>query len=85
MTPSSTLSTADHSTQPPRVTLPRRYNAAHDLLQRNVAWPQKTAFINAISGQTLNYGQLTMQSHQFARTLHAQGILPESRVLRQSH
>ncbi len=75
------LSTADHSTQPPQVSIPRRYNAAHDLLARNAAWPQKTAFINAISGETLSYDELTRQSHQFANALRARGFAPESRVL----
>jgi len=28
------LSSADHSVSPPRVTVPRRFNAAHDLLER---------------------------------------------------
>ena len=75
------FSRADHGVQPPRVTIPRRYNAAHDLLQRNSVWPEKTAFINAISGEKLSYGELTAQSHQFANALRAQGITPESRVL----
>ena len=75
------LSTADHTTQPPQVTIPRHYNAAHDLLARNAAWPEKTAFINAISGETLSYGELARQSHQFANALRTQGFAPESRVL----
>ena len=75
------LSTADHRTQPPHVTVPRRYNAAHDLLARNAGWPDKTAFINAISGEILSYGELTRQSHQFANALRALGFAPESRVL----
>ena len=81
MTPSMTPSTADHRSQPPLVTIPRHYNAAHDLLQRNAAWPQKTAFIHAIGGDTLSYGQLTQQSHQFANALRGLGFAPESRVL----
>ena len=75
------LSTADHSTQMPQVTIPRRYNAAYDLLARNADWPEKTAFINAISGEKLSYGDLTRQSHQFANALRAQGFALESRVL----
>ena len=75
------LSQADHRAQPPFVTIPRRYNAAHDLLARNAAWPDKTAFINAISGDTLSYGELTRQSHQFANALRTHGFAPESRVL----
>ena len=34
---SVTLSTADHSVSPPRLTIPRRYNAAADLIGRNLA------------------------------------------------
>jgi len=75
------LSRADHSSKPPRVDIPRRYNAAHDLLSRNAAWPDKTAFINAISGEKLSYGELTRQSHQFANALRGQGFAPESRLL----
>ena len=30
------LSTADHSVDPPVVTVPRDYNAAHDLIERNL-------------------------------------------------
>ena len=41
------LSHADHGSTPPRVEIPRDYNAAHDLLQRNAARPRKVAFIDA--------------------------------------
>ena len=33
------LSTADHRVSPPRLEIPRDYNAAHDLLARNAARP----------------------------------------------
>ena len=78
---SMNLSTVDHRTRPPQVTIPRSYNAAHDLLARNAAWPDKTAFINAVSGDKLSYGELTKQSHQFANALRANGLGPESRLL----
>ena len=39
------LSHADHGSSPPRVEIPRDYNAAHDLLRRNAARSQKLAFI----------------------------------------
>ena len=81
-----TLSTADHRAaeqicHPPQINIRRRYNAAHDLLARNAAWPEKPAFINAISGDTLSYGELTRQSYQFANALRLLGFAPESRVL----
>ncbi|TWO69931.1 benzoate-CoA ligase family protein [Caenimonas sedimenti] len=75
------LSHADHSATPPRVEIPRDYNAAHDLLQRNAARSQKAAFIDAASGEQLTYGQLAEQAHRFANALRARGFQPESRVL----
>ena len=39
------LSHADHTASPPRIGIPRDYNAAHDLLRRNAARPGKVAYI----------------------------------------
>lgn len=74
-------SSADHSASPPMVNIPRDYNAAHDLLERNAARAGKVAFMDALSGEQLTYGELTEQSHRFANALRAQGFAPESRVL----
>ncbi|MES2941246.1 MAG: AMP-binding protein, partial [Pseudomonadota bacterium] len=74
-------SQADHSRQPPFIDIPRSYNAAYDLLARNAQRPGKTAFIEAISGARLTYGELAKQSFQFANGLRAAGFEPESRVL----
>jgi benzoate-CoA ligase len=75
------LSHADHSASPPRVDVPRDYNAAHDLLSRNASRSDKVAYIDGASGATLTYGELTEQAHRFANALRAQGIAPESRVM----
>ncbi|MBE7368093.1 benzoate-CoA ligase family protein [Ramlibacter pallidus] len=75
------LSHADHSTSPPRVEIPRDYNAAHDLLQRNAARPDKVAFVDATTGDTLTYGQLATRSHRLAAAMRAQGYAPETRVM----
>jgi benzoate-CoA ligase len=75
------LSHADHSASPPRVDVPRDYNAAHDLLSRNASRSDKVAYIDGASGATLTYGQLTEQAHRFANALRSQGIAPESRVM----
>ena len=45
-------SRADHSFDPPQVTIPRSYNAASDLLLRNALRPDKVSFINATTGTT---------------------------------
>jgi benzoate-CoA ligase len=75
------LSHADHGTTPPRVEIPRDYNAAHDLLQRNAARPDKVAYIDASTGQQLTYGELADQAHRFASALRHKGFAPESRVM----
>jgi len=79
------LSRADHAASPPRVEIPREYNAAHDLLERNAGRSGKVAFIDALSGTTLTYGELTDQAHRFANALRAQGFAPESRLLLAMH
>src|SRR6185369_14960084 len=75
------LSHADHSTSPPRVDIPRDYNAAHDLLARNAARSGKVAFVDASNGAQLTYGELTEQAHRFANALRAGGFAPETRVM----
>jgi len=75
------LSRADHSVSPPLVDIPREYNAAHDLLERNASRSSKVAFVDGVSGATLTYGELADQSHRFANALRAQGFAPESRIL----
>jgi benzoate-CoA ligase len=75
------LSHTDHSTSPPRVEIPRDYNAAHDLLQRNAARPDKVAYLEAGSGRQLTYGELAEQAHRFANALRQRGMAPETRVL----
>ncbi len=72
---------ADHSTSPPRVDIPRQYNAAHDLLARNAQRADKTAFIDAATGAQLTYGQLTEQAHRLANALRARQLAPETRVM----
>jgi benzoate-CoA ligase len=79
------LSRADHSISPPRVDIPRDYNAAHDLLARNAARSGKVAFIDAATGARLTYGDLTEQAHRFANALHSHGYAPEARVLVAMH
>lgn len=65
----------------PTVHIPHSYNAAQDLLTRNARHPDKVAFIDAVSGQRLTYGELTEQAHRFANVLRAQGFAPETRLM----
>ena len=63
------------------IELPRQYNAASDLLTRNLKHAHKVAYIDVIQGTQLTYGELHQQAHQFASAILAQGITPESRVM----
>ena len=75
------LSQAHHHSSPPHVQIPREYNAAFDLLARNASRPKKVAYIDAVTGQQLTYGELTEQCWRFANALRAQGFQPETRVM----
>ena len=75
------LSTADHRASPPRIHVPRDYNAAHDLIERNLAAGRaaKTAYIDDAGAYT--YGDLAERVNRCANALIALGLRPEERVL----
>ena len=75
------LSTADHSVSPPRVTVPRDFNAAYDLIQRNLqaGRADKTAFIDDAGSTT--YGELAERVNRFGNVLTGLGLGMESRVM----
>ena len=75
------LSTADHSVSPPRVSVPRDYNAAWDLVQRNLQAGRagKVAFIDDAGSST--YGELAERVNRFGNVLAGLGIGQESRVM----
>ncbi len=75
------LSRADHSSKPPRVHFPRQFNAAHDLLERNLqaGRAEKTAYIDD-AGRT-TFGELAMRVNRAANALIGQGLRMEERVM----
>jgi len=75
------LSRADHSVSPPRVDVPREYNAAEDLIGRNLAAGRggKTAYID--DGGSYSYAELAQRVNRFASALAALGIDMEQRVM----
>ena len=75
------LSTADHSVSPPRIEVPREYNAAHDLIERNLAAGRgpKIAYIDDAGEYT--YAQLAERVNRFASGLTALGLDLEQRVV----
>jgi benzoate-CoA ligase len=75
------LSLVDRSTSPPKVDIPRRYNAAHDLLERNLraGRADKLAYID--DRGTYTYRDLAERVDRCALALRSLGIDPEQRVL----
>ena len=77
----SALSTADHSVSPPIISISRDYNAAHDLIERNLAAGRagKVAYIDDSGRYT--YGELAQRVDRAANALTALGLDIESRVM----
>jgi benzoate-CoA ligase len=74
-------STADHGVRPPRVVFPPEYNAAHDLIQRNLGTGRagKVAYIDDHGAYT--YEELAERANRFANALIDLGVRSEERVL----
>ena len=75
------FSAADHSVSPPRVHVPRDYNAAHDLIERNLQAGRagKVAFIDDAGRYT--FADLAERVDRFGSGLRAMGVGMEDRVL----
>ncbi|HET9735780.1 MAG TPA: benzoate-CoA ligase family protein [Burkholderiales bacterium] len=79
------LSRADHSVSPPRIEVPRAYNAAHDLLERNmrIGRAEKIAFHD--DAGSITYAALAERANRFGSGLLAMGLRMEDRVLLALH
>jgi benzoate-CoA ligase len=77
----ASLSTADHRVSPPRVTIPRDYNAAHDLIERNLAAGRGSRIAYVDDAGTYTYGELAERVNRAANALVHLGLQPEQRVL----
>jgi len=77
----ASLSSADHSSTPPAVFIPRDYNAAHDLIERNLRGGRagKVAFVDDAGRYT--FGELAARVNRFGSGLQALGLGMEDRVL----
>ncbi len=75
------LSTFDHAASPPRWSLPRSFNAAHDFIERNLAAGRggKVAYIHDAGRCT--YDELAARVNRSANALTGLGIAQESRVM----
>ena len=75
------LSQADHSVSPPLIDIPRDYNAAHDLVERNLVAGRasKTAYIDDQGRYT--YAGLAERVNRAANALTGLGLEMENRVM----
>jgi len=75
------LSQADHGASPPDVRIPRDYNAAHDLIERNLVAGRagKVAYIDDQGRHT--YGELAQKVNRAANALVALGLGMETRIM----
>lgn len=75
------ISHSDHSTSPPRIHIPRDYNAAVDLIERNLqaGRGQKAAYIDDAGSYT--YEELAQRVDRFVAALRRLGVQMEQRVL----
>jgi benzoate-CoA ligase len=75
------VSFADHTESPPRITVPREYNAAYDLIERNLRGgrSEKTAFVDDAGACT--YRELSERVDAFAHGMTGLGLRMEDRVL----
>src|SRR5574340_451003 len=75
------LSHADHRTSPPVLDIPRAYNAAADLIGRNLAAGRgdKIAYID--DAGSYSFAELDRRTSQFANLLRKLGVTAEQRVL----
>src|SRR3990170_935163 len=79
------ISRADHSVSPPRIEVPREYNAAYDLIERNLRAGRgaKVAFHD--DAGALTYARLAERVNRFGSGLLAMGLRMEDRVLIAMH
>ncbi len=75
------LSKADHSVSPPLITIPRDYNAAHDLVERNLIAGRgaKTVYID--DQGRYSYAELAERINRAANALTGLGLEMENRVM----
>ena len=79
------LSRADHSVSPPRIEVPREYNAAFDLIERNLQAGRGAKVVFRDDTTSLTYSQLAERVNCFGSGLLALGLQMEDRVLLALH
>lgn len=75
------FSEIDLASSPPRVSFPREYNAAVDLIDRNVAEGRGKRIAYVEEARTTTYSELLARTNRAGNALKSLGVLPEQRVL----
>src|ERR1700691_1301971 len=71
----------DPTTNPPVLRIPDRFNAAHDLLERNLRAGRAPKIVYIDDRGSYTYGELAARVNRFANSLHGFGMHMEQRVL----
>ena len=71
----------DRTTSPPVLRIPERFNAAHDLLERNLRAGREAKIVYIDDRGSYTYGELAARVNRFAGSLHGFGMHMEQRIL----
>ena len=75
------LSSVDQSRSPPAIHVPREYNAAHDLLERNLLAGRGSKLAYIDDNGSYSYQELASRVNRFANAILRLGVRMEQRVL----
>ena len=75
------FSAVDHTSSPPRVVFPRSYNAAVDLLDRNVQEGRGEKIAVVDDRENISYRELALRTNRAGNMLRGLGVSAEQRVL----
>ena len=75
------LSSADHSVSPPIIDIPREYNAAHDLIERNLLAGRGRKIVYIDDHGHYSYAELAERVNRCANAMVELGLQPEQRIL----
>jgi len=75
------LSSADHSVSPPIIDIPRDYNAAYDLIERNLVAGREGKVVYIDDAGRYTYGELAERVNRAANALSGLGLEMEDRIM----
>jgi benzoate-CoA ligase len=71
----------DTTSSPPGLRIPDRFNAAYDLLERNIRAGRASKAAYIVDADVYTYGDLAARVNRFANSLHGFGLHMEQRIL----